>query len=198
MGLLLICVFLSGCTLPSKDVDKPPSGTGFGLVVYWSGTFHKHRRFELRYWQKNEQTTVIWPNLTAKWLIKDNDDLALFFCWLNRGTSVDSKVGFEIFAAEGKGPPANLTDDLVHQFVTMVATNVAISVRDCVVTDVKELDGRFVFKVSDIGEHQGTIELTRDEVLKLIHEIRDQGQLLKDPVFETPYYARKVTTAGNQ
>lgn len=191
VSILVVCVCLTSCVgLPTKEVDRPPSGTGFGLVVYWSGAVHKHRRIELHHWQDNKKDTLIWPNLTMKWVIKDNDDLALFFGWLNRGPSVHSKVGFEMFAVEKKGPAVNITDDLVHRYVRGIAANAETALRDYSVSAFEEKDNRFVFTISEIGKHDGTIVLTRNEVMNLIHEIKERGQLLKDPVYDTPYYQR--------
>jgi hypothetical protein len=53
---------------------------------------------------------------------------------------------------------------------------------------------RYLITVSNIGKEDGTVELTRDDLLKLIQDARKKGQLLKDPVYGTPYYKREVTS----
>jgi hypothetical protein len=189
-SVLIGCFYFTGCAgLPTKDVSKPAGGNGFGLIVYWSGALHPHRRIELHHWRNNKET-LVWPSLTMKWVIKDNVDYALFFCWLNRGTSVDSPVAFELFGAENSSPPVNLTPEIIRESATGRANISALESRKFYVGEMEEKDGKFIFGVLGQGNKVVWVEKSKEQVLNMIREVKEKGELLKDPVFGTPYYQR--------
>jgi hypothetical protein len=187
LNIVVGCFCLSGCAgLPTKDVSKPAGGNGFGLKVYWSGALHPHRRIELHHWRNNKET-LVWPSLTMKWVIKDNVDYALFFCWLNRGTSVDSPVAFELFGAESSSPPVNLTSEIIRESAKARGLS---ETRKFHVCSMDEIDGKFLFGVCGQGNDETEVVMSKEQVLNMIREVKEKGELLKDPVSGAPYYQR--------
>ena len=177
---------LAGCAIPSRDISKPAGGKGFGLVVYSSGVMHKHRRFELRRWEPDEKASVIWPELTWQWIIKD--DMAVFLGWLNKGSSfASSPQWLQLFVAEGAGPAVNLTDEIVLQYVKSHKPETSDSIEKYSVGPIKEQNGHFLFTVSEIGKEDGTLKLAKDQILDLVHRAKQSGALRKDPIHGTPY-----------
>jgi hypothetical protein len=191
---LLLFLNLGGCALLSRQGSRPPGGNGFAVVSYWSGYIHKSGFHELHYWNRAGKHQVLWRRLIFENNIDNENDLALFHGLLNLGpdsSMVDQVSRF--FAATDGGPVADIADELILLSGRARNRNLPDVLRTHAIGRLSKQGDRYSIAVGEIGKDWGKIEVTRDELLKLIQDAREKGQLLKDPVFGTPYYKRDVT-----
>jgi len=188
----------AGCV--TKDVSKPASGHGYGLVVYWSGFIHKSRQIEVHYWDEGGKETAIWRELSGS--LKSLDDVALFTGDVYEGPpSYDQKQSRHIFAVQGAAPPADITDDVILLDVKANETNVISEIphRAFAFGSIHTKNNEFQLEIGDSQTHRDTtLELTRAATIDLIRAVKEKGHLTNDPGWGTPYYKRDVAADLNK
>jgi len=189
---IILCSILAGCLFPSKDVSKPKSGKGFGMVTYEYGTFDKSRRFELHYWDGKGRNFVIWKECWFQWVIRD--DIAMFHGLLYKGPlSASTQQSDCLFAVAGNGPPVDITDSIILRYTRPIGTNISTEIYHHAIGSVQYTNNTFVIGISDLRTHtDGAVKLTDAEILNLVREAKEKGQLLKDRGWGTPYFKRDL------
>jgi hypothetical protein len=193
---LIFCAGLAGCALlpPSKQVDKP-QGQGYGTIgfTYHRDTLHTYGHVEFYYWDEKGKRTLVWPTLSM--FVPIGTDRALFKGYLINGPSdpfAGQRGPIRLFAVQGAGPVMDITDDVMHLWPKSNGTNFLEIIHNGwqQIWNVEQKENNFVVKVSTAGDGVGTVELTRDQLLNLIQQVKEKGEPMKDSGTGTPYLKR--------
>jgi hypothetical protein len=191
--ILLFCSSLAGC-VPHWETEKPPGGRGYGTRSFWVESWEPRAgTTDLHYWDDRKRDHLIWRE-PSDWLFDNKHNMALFEGSLNVKVS-PSKVEEwwpRLFAIQGAGPPVDISDEIKLMYIeknnvrSYSLGNYSVSLSK--ESRAKKNEDKFSFGVGKIGGDWGVIELTREEILKRIHQSKERGQLMKDAKTGLPYY----------
>jgi hypothetical protein len=191
---LLASLAFVGCASSRETVSKP-SGAGYGTVEVTNNRdlAHTYRRTELRYWNTSGKDTLIWSYLSNQIVYIGNDE-AIFHGWLTTGSSDPDGPGRRkserLFAVQGNGPAVDITDDIILLWAKASGTNAVDALRKAYVASLSKRTNTIEIEVAVMFGGWGTVELSQDQLNKIILQAKQTGKEMEDPGFGTPYLKR--------
>jgi hypothetical protein len=185
---------VAGCFFPSHtEVRAQSEPYGAVYVSRTTDLIHTATRVELYHWDKDGKKAPVWRFMSGQ-LVWTND-MALFLGYTTVGpTDKNSPTASDkerLFAVEGAGPPVDITDDVIRIWVESNNMDLSYTLIRTFIPSVKRQGNHFEIKVAlQSGRSSGTVELSVDQVLDMIHLAKEKGKHLKDPGFGTPYLKR--------
>jgi hypothetical protein len=184
---------LAGCAFSGESVFKPhEQGYDVVTISHNRDLMHTYRRSEVYYWDEHGKKTLIWRYLSDQFLY--TNDLALFHGYLTTGPDDPggaTRRGVErLFLVHESGPAVDITEDVVLLWAHRTGTNLLLALKKGYIASLKKGDEAFEVRVGFRFGAVGTVELSRDELLKMIREAKEKGKPMKDPGFGTPYLKR--------
>jgi hypothetical protein len=176
------CVCLVGCGIPHSEVDKPPTGKGYGSKSYWVESWEPSgRTTDLHYWDDQKKDHLIWRGINNEVEI---DDAAVFIGRLNSETGFR---GNHLFAFQPPGPVVDITD----QVFAIGAKEKGTMSKTASISSLRKLDDGVKIGAAFTGWTDQGIKLTWSQIYDIMRDVKEKGVVRKDRVWGTSYIEKE-------